>query len=108
LPVHLIPPVLHSVHRWRKAATGSRVEGFAGQSLAERFIHCTCAWGLRQVPNQDAVPAMGLKEIGLRQRSGNGILVVANPSYKTGHKRQKPVGDELTLTTRIRIQMPCD
>jgi len=29
-------------------------------------------------------------------------------SYRTGHKRQEPVGDELTLTTRIRIQMPCD
>ncbi len=29
-------------------------------------------------------------------------------AYKTGHKRQNPVGDELTLTTRIWIQMPCD
>jgi hypothetical protein len=69
------------VHRWRKAATGSRVEGFAGQSLAERFIHCTCAWGLRQALNQDAVPAVGLKEIGLRQRSGNRSAVVVSPSY---------------------------
>jgi hypothetical protein len=77
----------------------SLVEGFAGQSLAERFIHCTYVWDSRQVPNLDAVPAVGLKEIGLRQRSGNRIAVVANPSYKTGHKRQKT----FVLTNRVPI-----
>jgi len=29
-------------------------------------------------------------------------------AYKTGLKRQNQVGDELTLTTRIRIRKPCD
>jgi hypothetical protein len=43
-------------------------------------IDCTCAWGLRQVPNQDAVPSVRLMEMSLRQRSGNRIGVVANPS----------------------------
>jgi hypothetical protein len=40
------------------------------------------------MPNQDAVPGMGLKEMALRQRSGNERVVVANPSYRTGHKPQ--------------------
>ena len=107
LPIHLIPPVLHSVHRWRKAATGSRVEGFAGLGLAERFVHCTCAWFLRQVPNQDGVPALGLKEMGLRQRRGNTIAVVVGLSHKTGHKRKKQPDGELALTARMRIQRLC-
>jgi hypothetical protein len=92
----------------RKAAPLSRAEGFVGQSFAEHFIHCTCVWDMGQVPNQDAVPGVGLAEISLRRKGGNGTAAVTNPSHKTGHKRQKPVGDELTLTTRIRIQMPCD
>jgi hypothetical protein len=32
---------------------------------------------------------------------------LANPSYKTGHKRQNQRTDELTVTTRIRIGKPC-
>jgi hypothetical protein len=56
------------------------------------------------VPNQDAVPAVGLKEMGLYRRSGNGAAVVVSPSYEIGHKRQKLPG----LTTRILIQKPPD
>lgn len=55
-------------------------EDFAGQGLAERFMHCTCVWNLRQVPNRGAVPSAGLIEIGLRGRSGNEMLAAANPS----------------------------
>ena len=65
----------------RRATLSSHVEGFAQQRLAEHFLHCTCVWGVWQVPNLDAVPAMGLKEIGLRQRSGNRLAVVVSPSY---------------------------
>jgi hypothetical protein len=77
----------------------SLVEGLAGQSLAERFIHCTYVCVSGQVPNLDAVPAVGLKEIGLRQRSGNRIAVVVSPYYKTGRKRQ----DQLAFTIRIPL-----
>jgi hypothetical protein len=35
-------------------------EGFAGQGSAKRFIHCTCVWSLRQVPNRGAVPSVVL------------------------------------------------
>jgi hypothetical protein len=45
----------------------SLVEGFAGQSLAEPFIQYTCAWDLRQVPNLDAMPVVGLMEMSFRQ-----------------------------------------
>jgi len=55
---------------WRKAATLARVEGSARQSLAERFIHCTCVWGLWQVPNREVVPVLGLMEMGLPRRTG--------------------------------------
>jgi hypothetical protein len=54
----------------RKAATQARAEGSARQSLAERFIHCTCVWGLWQVPNREAVPVLGLMEMGLPRRTG--------------------------------------
>ena len=83
----------------RRAALSSQVEGFAQQRLAEHFLQCTCVWGVWQVPNLDAVPAMGLKEIGLRQRSGNRLAVVVSPSYKIGHKRQKA----FVLTNRMPI-----
>jgi hypothetical protein len=86
----------------RKAATLARVEGSARQSLAERFIHCTCVWGLWQVPNQGAVPIVGLMEMSLRQRRGSEVLIVANPSRKTGHKRQNPYA----VASRIWIQRP--
>jgi hypothetical protein len=76
------------------------VEGFAGQSLAEPFIQYTCAWDLRQVPNLDAMPVVGLMEMSLRQRSGNRLAVVVSASYKTGHKRQELPG----LTTRILVE----
>jgi hypothetical protein len=43
----------------------------------------------------------------LRQRHGIEGLVVVNPSYKTGHKRQKQPDGELALTARMRIQKLC-
>jgi hypothetical protein len=43
-------------------------------------MHYTRLWDLRQAPHQDAVPVVGLKEMSLRERSGNGIVVVAIPS----------------------------
>jgi hypothetical protein len=67
----------------------SLVEGFAGQSLAKPSIQYTCAWDLRQVPNLNAMPVVGLMGMGLRQRRRSEVLVVFRPSYKTGHKRQK-------------------
>ena len=70
----------------------SRAEGFVRQSLAERFIHYTCIWDLRQAPNLDAMPVVGLMGMSLRQRSGNRITVVANPSY-------------LDLATFVRVSM---
>jgi hypothetical protein len=56
------------------------VEGFTGQSLTEPFMQYTCAWDLRQVPNLDAMPVVGLMEMSLRQRRGNEVLVVVSPS----------------------------
>jgi hypothetical protein len=71
---------------WRTAATLFSVEDFAGQSLAERLIHYTCIGGLRQAPNQDAVPAVGLIEKGLRQSDGTKRIVqVPMPGSTTGH-----------------------
>jgi hypothetical protein len=86
----------------RKAATLARVEGSARQSLAERSIHCTCVWDLRQVPNRGAVPIVRLMETNLPRKSGNGTAVVVNPAYKIGHKRK----DLSSLTTRILIRKP--
>jgi hypothetical protein len=88
---------------WRQAATLARVDGSARQSLAERFIHCTCVWGLWQVPNQGAVPIVGLTEMSLR-RSGNRIAVVVNPSCKTRLNRQNQTTHQLAVTTRIEIE----
>ncbi len=64
-----------------------------------RFIHYTYGWGLRQVPIQAAVPGVGLMEMSLRQRSGNRIKAAANPSYRTGRKRQTV----LVLSRRIPV-----
>jgi hypothetical protein len=41
-------------------------------------------------------------EMSVRQRRGNEVLVVVNPSYKTGHKRQKLIN----LTARMPIVNP--
>jgi hypothetical protein len=63
-------------------------------------MHCTCVWDLGQVPYRGALPIVRLKEIGLRQRSGNETVVVANPSYGTGLKRRELP----SLTTRILVR----
>jgi len=81
--------------------------GLARQSLAERFIHCTCIWDLGQVPNQDTVLGVGWREMSLRQRGGNGTAVVANLFYETRLKRQTRLTHELTLMTRTKVQEPC-
>jgi hypothetical protein len=47
---------------------------------------------------------MGVQIRLLVHRPWHRIAVVANPSYKTGHKRQKLLG----LATRILIQKPPD
>ena len=85
---------------WREAATQSRVE--------PSRPHYSHIWSLRQVANRGAVPIVGLMEVSLHQRARYRTAVVVIPSYKTGHKRQIQVGDELILTTRIRIRKPCD
>ena len=77
----------------------SLVERHAGQSSVERFTHCTCVWGLRQVPSQDAVPGVWLMEMSVRQRHENEALVVVSPSCKTGLKRQSFIN----LTARLLI-----
>jgi hypothetical protein len=73
-------------------ATSSRVE------LSR--MHCTRVSGLWQVPNQGAVPIVGLAEMDLRRRSGNGILVKVIPSHKTRLKRQKA----FSLTARMSVE----
>ena len=78
---------------------GSLVERHAGHSLAEAFVHYTCIGDLRQAPNLDAMPVVGLMEMSLRQRDGNKVLVVGSPFCKTGLKRQKA----LVLTNRMPI-----
>jgi hypothetical protein len=51
------------------------------------------------MPDRRLVPTVGLMEIGLRQRSGNGIVFVVSLSYKTGLKQQKG----LNISIRIHL-----
>jgi len=51
------------------------------------------------MPNREVVPSAGLMGTNLPQRTGGGIAVEANPSYKTGLKRQIPIN----LTGRFQL-----
>jgi hypothetical protein len=82
-----------------QAAPFSRVEGLVGQSFAERFIHYTYVWDRRQAPNLDAMPVVGLIEIGLRRSNGDGTPIALSPSDKTGLKRR----NFIHLTARMPL-----
>jgi hypothetical protein len=54
----------------------------------ERFIHRTGVPELGQLPNQDAVPSVGLREMSLTWTGGNGTAAVENPFCGTALKRR--------------------
>jgi hypothetical protein len=62
---------------WSKASPG---EAWPSASF---IVPAVGVLGKFPIKDLCLVPVEGLMEIGLRQRGGNGVLVVANPFYTT-------------------------